>query len=369
MTEQPVYVRGAYFLLFIGLVLLCLYYGQPLLVPVIMALLFAFLVLPISNKLESWKTPRWLASFMGVLTVFAFIGALFMFLSWEVMSFADDFPSMKSAVDAKMKTIYKYVEINYSISRREQSRWVLAKRQELIDSGANSAMGIFSATGAVIASMLLIPIFMFFMLMYREKFKTFIHLLNPEKHDHVMEIVRKISRISQKYIRGIFIDIVILTALNSIGFLVLGLKYAILLGLIAAVLNIIPYVGVLIGSLLPIGMALVTKDSVMYAVGALGVCVLVQFLDNNFITPKVVGSSVNLNPLASIGALLFGGLLWGLPGMVLAIPLAGMFKVVCDNVAELRPFGFLLGEEQEYKPFRFKRISLPGMKKSSSGVK
>jgi len=365
MDKQPLYIRGTFFLLFIGLILLFLYIGQPLLVPVIVALLFAFLVLPIAKKLESWNAPRWLSSFVGVLTILVVTGGLFGFLSSQLIRVADDFPSMKASVDAKMKTLYKYVESNYSISRREQSKWVLEKRQTLLDSGANSMMAFFSATGAVIASMVLIPIFMFFMLLYRDKFKKYLELLNPTTHEQVLEVSRKISRVSQQYIRGLFIDIAILTVLNAIGFLLLDLKFAILLALVAAVLNIVPYIGVLVGSLLPIAVALVTKDSAMYAVGAFGVCVVVQFLDNNFITPNVVGSSVKLNPFASIGALLFGGLLWGLPGMILAIPLTGMFKLVCDHVPDLRPLGFLLGEEHEYKPFKFKRISLPGLSRAS----
>jgi predicted PurR-regulated permease PerM len=140
----------------------------------------------------------------------------------------------------------------------------------------------------------------------------------------------------------------VLAVLNSIGFLLLGLKYAILLGLTAAILNIIPYVGPWIGALLPVTIALLTKDSAMYAVGAMGVILITQFIDNNFITPKVVGSSVSINPLASIVALLAGGMLWGVVGLILAIPITGMLKIVCDEIPGLKPWGFLLGEEKTY---------------------
>jgi predicted PurR-regulated permease PerM len=127
------------------------------------------------------------------------------------------------------------------------------------------------------------------------------------------------------------------------------LKYAILLGFAIGFLNVIPYVGVLIGSLLPIIIALVTKDSVMYAVGALGVCLITQFLENNFITPKIVGSSVSVNPLASIAALIGFGLMWGVVGMVLAIPITGMLKIVCDSIpSSLKPYGYILGEDIDY---------------------
>jgi predicted PurR-regulated permease PerM len=145
------------------------------------------------------------------------------------------------------------------------------------------------------------------------------------------------------------LDVVILSVLNSAGFLILGLKHAILFGVLASVLNIIPYIGVLIGSTLPILMAFLTKDSMSYALGVAGICFFVQFLDNNFITPYVVGSSVSINPLTAIIVLVASALIWGIPGMVLCMPLTGMAKVLCDNIDSLKPYGFLLGEEVNYR--------------------
>jgi len=362
--QQPFYVRGTYFLLFAGLIISFIYIGKPVLVLIVAALLFAFLVLPFSRKLEGWRVPRGLASAISVLALMMAIFGLFSFISWEAMSFVSDFPALQSSIDAKIKALTSYVESTYSISRSEQTLWAQEKSAEMLNSGASILLRFFSATGSFLATFVLIPITMFFMLQYRDKFKKFVELINPHTHAHSLEVSRKISQVSQMYIRGIFIDILILTVLNSLGFMLLGLKYAILLGLIAAVLNIIPYVGVLIGSIIPVAIALVTKDSFMYAVGAFGVCSAVQFLDNNFITPKVVGSSVNLNPLTSILALLFGALIWGLVGMVLSIPLAGIFKVVCDNVESLRPVGYLMGEEREYKPFNFKKLRLTRRKQA-----
>jgi predicted PurR-regulated permease PerM len=133
--------------------------------------------------------------------------------------------------------------------------------------------------------------------------------------------------------------------LNSIGFLALGINHAIFLGITAALLNVIPYVGVLIGSIIPVALALITKDSIWIAVGALAVCVVVQFLDNNFITPLVIGAAVSVNPLATTIALILGGMMWGLAGMMLFIPLLGMLKVVFDRVDGLKPLGYLIGEQ------------------------
>ncbi len=357
-TDRPFYIRGTYFLLFVALVVAFLYVGKRLAVLIVASLLFSFLVLPLCKKLEGWSLPRSLSAGISVIALMSIIVGLVCFISYEIMSFTEDFPTLKGSIDTKIKEINSYVESNYSISRREQSLWIQGKTTEVLNSGASTLLRFFTATGSFIATFVLIPITMFFMLQYRDKFKKFVELTNPERHGHALEVSRKISKVSQMYIRGLFFDILILTVLNAIGFLLLGLKYAILLALIAAVLNIIPYVGVLIGSLIPVAVALVTKDSISYAVGAFGVCVVVQFLDNNFITPKVVGSSVNLNPLTSILALVAGALIWGVIGMVLSIPLAGMFKVVCDNVEQLRPLGYLMGEERDYKPFNFNKLKL-----------
>lgn len=362
---SPLYLRVTCFLLSVALVLGGLYWAQSLLIPLFAAVLLAFLVLPIVAKLERWHLPTWLASTFGVLAVLLVGITLFSFLSWQIMSFSGDLPKMQTALEEKGSHISTYIEQHFQVSRQAQFEWLRKKTDMIIDEGANSAMNIFTATGAAVAGLALIPFFMFFLLLYREKFKKSIEYLAPDSHAKVLEVIRKISQVSQHYLQGMLLVILILSVLNSIGFLVLGLKYAVLLAMIAAVLNIIPYVGVLIGSLIPVAIALVTKDSAMYAVGAFGVCMFVQFLENNFITPKIVGSSVNLNPLTSLLALLFGGMMWGLPGMILAIPLGGIFKVICDNVEQLKLFGFLMGDEAPAQIWKLRRARIMAVKKVS----
>lgn len=354
VESSPMYLRVTCFLVSLALLLAGLYWAQSLLIPLLGAMLLSFLVLPIVAKLEHWHLPTWLAALLGVLVVLSVGVALCGFLSWQIMSFSSDLPMMQTALEEKGSHISTYIEQHFNVSRQAQSAWLSKKTETIIDNGANSAMNIFTATGAAVAGLALIPFFMFFLLLYREKFKKSIEFLAPETHVKVLDVIRKISQVSQQYLQGMLMVILILSVLNSIGFLFLGLKYAVLLAFIAGVLNIIPYVGVLIGSLIPVAIALVTKESPMYAVGAFGVCIFVQFLENNFITPKIVGSSVNLNPLSSLLALLFGGLLWGLPGMVFAIPMAGIFKVICDNVTQLHLFGFLLGEEAPAQIWKLK---------------
>jgi predicted PurR-regulated permease PerM len=360
MQDQPIYVRGAYFLLFILLLIMTLYLGQALWITLIAATILSFLMLPIVRRLERAYLPRWLASLFGVFFVVAVVGSLVYFVGSQLLGLIDDLPKLQASIEQKSEKMYEYVADRAHISPKEQSAWIDEKKKELLGSGTTSLLSIFRATGAALASMVLIPVIMFFMLIYREKFNVFLQAFCGTHYDNVMTVAVKISKISQRYIRGLALDIAILTCLNAIGFLALDLEYALLFAFLAALLNIIPYVGVLIGSALPVAMALLTKDSPFVAVAVLGVCVVVQFIDNNFITPKVVGSSVNINPLASIVALVLGGMIWGLAGMLLSIPLAGMFKVICDHVESLRPYGYLLGEEKTYlhKPI-YQRLVLP----------
>ena len=170
-----------------------------------------------------------------------------------------------------------------------------------------------------------------------------------ENNRNVLDIIKKTSRVSVKYLKGLMIDVLILSVLGSIGYLLLDIKHAILFGVLAALLNIVPYVGVLVGSLLPIMMAIITKDEIGYAIGALGVALVVQFIDNNFISPYVIGSSVSINPLTAMIVLIVGAMMWGVAGMILSMPLAGMMKVIFDNIEPLKPWGYLIGEEVNYQ--------------------
>ena len=344
-TEQPFLIKANRVLIFSLLLVLALYFGKSVLVPLLAALLFAFMVLGLVKRMDRLKVPEWLSALAGtLLVVFSGIG-LFMFFSWQIMQFSEDMPAMEASIEKKKQSINQYIEKKYNVSKREQNNWLDEKTNEALKSAQSSIGQFFTATGAVLAALFLIPLFMFFFLLYRRKIKEFIMLIQPTRHERNVELLKDVSMVGRQYLKGMGLVMLILAVVNSVGFMILGIEYAILLGAMTAVLNIIPYIGVLLGSLLPVSMALVTNDSIWVAVGALGVCVFTQFLENNFITPKIVGSSVNVNPFASILALLVGGIIWGLPGMIMAIPIAGIIKVVFDRIKVLEPYGYMLGSE------------------------
>lgn len=350
ISEQPFYFRATIYLLLVGLTIAFLILAKNILIPLTIAIVFTFLLLPVSRKLESWRVPKALAILISIIMAGAIFMALLYFLYSQVLSFVDDWPELEKTMTAKWDSVQQFISETFNITHKQQQIWIKSKIQESAGSGGVLILGFFSATTSFLASFALIPIYIFFLSFYKNKFKEFIHLISDEgKHEQALVMVKQVSMVSQKYLVGIFLDVVILSVLNSTGFLILGLQHAILFGVLASILNIIPYIGVLIGSILPIVMAFLTKDSMSYAFGVAGICFFVQFLDNNFITPYVVGSSVSINPLTATIVLVGSALIWGIPGMVLCMPLTGMAKVVCDNIESMKPYGYLLGEEVNYR--------------------
>ncbi|HCY40598.1 MAG TPA: AI-2E family transporter [Prolixibacteraceae bacterium] len=350
ISEQPFYYKATVKLLLVGLIVAFLILAKNILIPFTIAVVFTFLLLPVSRKLEHWRFPKAVAILISIILALSIVVALVYFFIAQVSSFVNDWPMLQKIMTIKWNSFQDYISETFHISSYEQQAWLKTKIQENASTGGVLVMGIFSATTSFLASFALIPIYIFFLSLYQEKFKEFVQLVVKEdKNDHALLVVKKVSKVSQKYVVGIFLDVVILSVLNSTGFLILGLPHAILFGVLASALNVIPYIGVLIGSILPIAMAFLTKDAMSYTLAVAAVCFFVQFLDNNFITPYVVGSSVSINPLTATLVLVSSALIWGIPGMILCMPLTGMAKVICDNVDSLKPYGFLLGEEVNFR--------------------
>jgi predicted PurR-regulated permease PerM len=147
-----------------------------------------------------------------------------------------------------------------------------------------------------------------------------------------------------------FYVICVLFVLNSIALLSLGIEHALLFAAFAAALNVIPFVGPLLGSLFPILFALVTKDSLFYPVAVLVSFLLIQSLEGNLITPNIVGRNVSLNPLVTLVTLFFGAAVWGVVGMILFIPLTAVLKEIIGNIEGLEPYAYVMGTGEKPPP-------------------
>ena len=206
---------------------------------------------------------------------------------------------------------------------------------------------ILLSTTTAISTLIQIPIYIFLFLIYRNKFRDFFLSLVPGDEEFGWKT--DIERVVQGYISGLTLVTLIIASLNCIGLLALGIDHAIFFGILSGVLTIIPYVGIIIGALFPIIMALITKDSIWYTIGVIIVFSIVQFLEGNFITPRITGSKVSINALAAIVALLLGGKILGIAGMILAVPAIGVLKILLSHSDHLKPFVILLEDSNGKK--------------------
>lgn len=346
LLRQHPLLRYIILLLFAFLLFGGLFYARPFLIPFSLAALLAMLMLPVCRKLEKWGVHRGISIAICILIILLTLAGLIFVFSLQVADFARDIPSLSGQLTRKLDNVQQFIEEKIQVSPEKQIEYLKQQASSMLESTGRYMSGFVSTTTGMLATIGIIAIYIFFFMYYRAKFQRFFMMITPpQDHDKVHNITTQVSLVTQQYLSGVLIVIVILAVLNSIGLLIIGIKQAIFFGSLAGVLNIIPYIGVLIGSLLPIGVALLTKDSFGPAIAVACVFAFNQFIENNFLTPNIVGGKVKVNPLATIIALLIGGYLWGVAGMILFIPFLGIAKIIFDNIEGLEPYGYLIGEE------------------------
>lgn len=241
-----------------------------------------------------------------------------------------------------------WIRKHFNITFTEQHE-LLGKAGDKISTESGGFLGqtFFSLTKFAMV-ILLLPVYAFLFLYYKEMLKKFLIDIMPNKDEYkVLDVIGESKAILQGYLVGLLIEMAIVTAINITGFLIIGLKYAVFLGVLAAILNIIPYIGMLIAAILCMIITLTTSTDLSDVLWTAVILVAVQFLDNNFIMPKVVGNKVKVNALATIIGVLIGGALSGISGMFLSIPLIAILKTIFERVEPLKPWGMLLSDQSQ----------------------
>ncbi|WP_259016878.1 AI-2E family transporter [Emticicia fluvialis] len=318
---------------------------EAVLVPFIISIILSILLFPVCDWLEKRKVNRVLAITITLVLFVVLIATIVYLASTQVRGFSKMIPQLISKVELAYKNLLSWTSKKFALSMETQVDQLNNYTDQIINQGGAVVGTALSTTSNMIGNMSIMPVYMFFLLLYRDFFKEFFFkVFKSTNKDRVNEILVKIYDVIHSYLSGVIIVTIIVGTLNTISLLLLGIEGAIFFGFLAAILLIIPYIGILIGSLLPIVVALVTKDSPMYAVGVAASFFAVQMLEGNFITPNIVGSKISINPLAAILGLLMGASLWGIAGMALCLPIIAIIKVVFDSVPDLHPYGFLMGE-------------------------
>ncbi len=367
MNTLPGYFK--YFIILSSLIITgyLLILGKALISPIVTAFIIALLLLPLSAAMERIKISRGISSVLSIIVVIGIVVGLSYFFSSQVGTITRDLNTIGARFNDLLDKGHNWMEETFGVEQQEQSRYVKNSMNAFLQNSTSAVSQTVSATADFFTAFFLFLIALFFLLYYRRFFVAFLYKwFDPVDHPKVSETIQKIIMVVRSYIVGLITVIGIVAVLNSVGLMLMGIDHAIFFGALAAVLTIIPYIGILIGSLLPILFALVTKDSLWYPVGVAILFWVVQFLEGNFITPNIVGGKVSINPFAAIIALFLGGMIWGALGMILSIPILAIIKVICDAIEPLQPIGFLLNNPPDADTLEKERLQLGRFLKRSS---
>jgi predicted PurR-regulated permease PerM len=327
-------------LMVIALTITAIILCRDIVIPLAFAAFLSIVMLPIVKRIEK-KTGLVLAVTITLVGTILILGGLSWLLVNQIVGLVNDLPNIETKFLNFVTQVQNMISEQLNIQDQEQ--------EEMAKDFAKTVSGYVGAfllsTTNTLSTLIQIPIYLFLLLIYREKFKQFFLSLLPNNNEE-FAWKKDIENVIQGYISGLMLVTLIIAALNTIGLLFLGIDHAIFFGILSGVLTIIPYVGIFIGALFPTLMALITKDSYWYALGVVMVFTVVQFLEGNFITPRITGSKVSINALAAIIALVIGSKILGIAGMILAVPAIGVIKIMLAYSQHLKPFVILLGDDE-----------------------
>jgi predicted PurR-regulated permease PerM len=347
VKEYPFYLKSTVILF--GLILLVYVFAQlaDVMIPLAFAAFIAILLNPMSNWLEERKVPKILAIGLTMLLGAILLAGLFYFLSTQIIQFGDSLPMLKKKFAELFITCKDWVATTFNYS--------IQKQDKLIKDAMDNSQALVGRTlGNVLSTfglVFVVPVYVFLILFYKVLILNFLfEVFSEENSKQVAEVLKETNSAIKSYIQGLLIEMLIVAAMNSLALVLLGVKYGILIGVIGAILNLLPYIGGIIAIALPVLMATVTKDGYSTQLGVVIAYMVIQFIDNNILVPRIVSSKVQINALISIVVVLLGNMLWGLSGMFLSIPFVAVLKIIFDRIDGLKPWGKLLGDTVPTKP-------------------
>ncbi len=365
MTDKvfifPFYAKASLLIIGLFVFISMLFIGQSIIVPVVFAVIIAIVLHPVVNFFVKYKIPRVAAIVITLLLSFIVVAAISVLIYNQAIRFSDSWPVLVDKFTVTFNQTTAWASGYFDIKPKAIQEWLLKTKVELM-AGSNAAIGqTLFAVGNGVLVLFLIPVYVFLILYYHTLLIEFIHkLFVSSDQSQVSRIVNQTKTLIQHYLVGLVIEAVIIAVMEIAALLLLGVDYAILLGVIGALLNVIPYIGGIVAVALPMMVAFATKDSAWYPLYILVIYYIIQLIDNNFIVPVIVSSKVKINALFSIIVVFAGNALWGVPGMFLSIPLIAIVKLIFDNIEPLKPWGFVLGDTLpgmlKVKPIRVTRV-------------
>jgi predicted PurR-regulated permease PerM len=316
-----------------------LYFGKTLFIPLFFGLLIAMIMHPVGKLLEKKGWSKYLAITVCLLIVLILFALLLALMIWQINEFSKDAPAIIKKLEVTLLQFQAWVNHNFSLTADLENNW----SKKAAGSIGAAIPSLLQTTGTTLFMLLLTPVYTALFMYHRKVFVQFFKSITPVKYQHQIDaILQEVIHTYFNYIKGILMVYLIVGILNSIGLFALGVKNPILFGMLCAIMTIIPYIGTSVSSLLPISMVWMQTGNFWYPLGVIAVFGFVQYLEANVIYPKVVGTQLHVSTLAMLVAMIAGGLIWGVAGMVLFIPVVAIFKIISDHIEEWKPLNILL---------------------------
>lgn len=321
-----------------------LWIGQSILIPLTFAGIISILLNPMVNFFIGKGINRIVAITIAITLLIIIVTGIMLFIGSQASMFSDSLPQLKIKFNTLVNDALKWVSETFNIGKSKVNAWINERKSESLNDAGGMIGDTVSTVSAMLINVLLLPVYIFLFLFYKPLLLKFTaQVFADDKHKTVAEVLFNTKTLIQNYLVGLLIEMLIVATMNSVALLIIGIDYAIMLGVIGALLNLIPYIGGVVAISLPMLMALIT-DTPGDAFLVLGAYLIIQLIDNNFLVPKIVASKVKVNALVSIIVVLIGGALWGIAGMFLSIPITAILKVIFDKIPHLKPLGFLIGD-------------------------
>lgn len=357
--KLPFYAKLSLTLVSIIALFFILYTAQSILIPLMLALLFSILLRPCCAFLnQKLRFPHVISVMIMVLLFVCLIIGILTFISWQITDFAEDWNKIKDNFTVHFANLQEFVKDRFNISTTEQNQYIDDAAKDTVKSGKEMLGSTLLSFTDTLLNMTLVPIYMFLLLLYRTHFMTFLNKLFKTEHQNALQdIMCQVKVAVKSYLVGLIIQLISVATLTTIGLMIVGVEYAILLGVLTGLLNLIPYLGIFVAMIISIFATLTGTPDVTLIIGVIIVTIVVQLVDNNILVPLVVSSKVEINAMASIVGIIIGGALAGIPGMFLAIPTIAIVKVIFDRIEPLKPWGYLMGDDLP-KTYEWRSIRL-----------
>jgi putative permease len=347
-TNLPFYIKLACVLFSLFAIGYLVVLAKEIISPLLFSCLFSILLLPVAKFFEDrLHLPRSAASMLSVLLLLAFIGLVIYVIGSQISSLLKDWPAFQAQITRSLYDFRGWVSDNFHITRRKQLNVVNSAASKVTSPNAEVVGTTLLSLSSILLFLVFTFIYTFFFLLYRKLIMKFMESVFLETNKTLVhEVIEQVQMMLRQYIVGLLFEMAIVAAGVGVALSFLGVEYAVLLGLITGLFNVIPYLGIFSAMVISSVVTLGTAPDSTRVISVIITFVVAHLIDSNLLLPLIVGSKVRINALITVLGVVIGEMFWGISGMFLSVPVIAVLKIIFDRVESFQPWGIILGDEE-----------------------